>query len=73
MVKKNPLSTFVINPLIHIRQKEKITLKIAVKVAGVNGPLYGKDMHCSKILPPKQVTMAFIYKFCCLLKGYWTG
>jgi hypothetical protein len=34
-VKKNPLSTFVINPLIHIRQKEKI----AVKVASVNGPL----------------------------------
>jgi hypothetical protein len=34
MVKKNPLSTFVINPLIHIRQNEKI----AVKVASVNGP-----------------------------------
>jgi hypothetical protein len=38
-VKKNALDTFVINPLIHIRQKEKIALKIAVKVASVNGPL----------------------------------
>ena len=28
------------NPLIHIRQKEKIAQKIAVKVASVNGPLY---------------------------------
>ena len=39
MVKKNPQSTFVINPLIHICQKEKIALKIAVKVANVNGRL----------------------------------
>jgi hypothetical protein len=39
MVKKNLLSTFVINPLIYIRQKEKIALKIAAKVASVNGPL----------------------------------
>jgi hypothetical protein len=39
MVKKNALSTFVVNPLIHIHQKEKIALEIAVKVASVNRPL----------------------------------
>ena len=38
---ENPLGTFVINPLIHIRQKEKIALKIAVKVASVDGPSQG--------------------------------
>jgi hypothetical protein len=37
MVKKNPLSTFGINQLIHIRQREKIALEIAAKVASVNG------------------------------------
>jgi hypothetical protein len=39
MLEKNPLSTFVINPLIDIRQKERIALEMAVKVASVNGPL----------------------------------
>jgi hypothetical protein len=38
-VKKNALDTFVINPLIHIRQKDEIALEIAVKVASVSGPL----------------------------------
>jgi hypothetical protein len=37
MVKKNALSTFVINALIHIHQKEKIALEFAVIVASVNG------------------------------------
>jgi hypothetical protein len=36
MVKKNALSTLIIYPLIHIRQKKKIALEIAVKVASVN-------------------------------------
>jgi hypothetical protein len=39
MVKKNLLTACGINPLIHIRQKKKIALEIAVKVASVNGPL----------------------------------
>ena len=39
MVKKNLLTPCGINPLIHIRQKEKIALEIAGKVASVNGPL----------------------------------
>jgi hypothetical protein len=39
MVKNNALSTFIINPLIHIHQKKKIALEIAVKVASVNGPI----------------------------------
>jgi hypothetical protein len=38
MVKKNLLGTFVVNPLIHIREKEKIAPEIAVEVASVNGP-----------------------------------
>jgi hypothetical protein len=38
MVEKNPLSTFVVNPLIHIHQKEKIALEFAVKIASLNGP-----------------------------------
>jgi tRNA(Ile)-lysidine synthase TilS/MesJ len=29
LAKKNPQSTFVIKPLVHIRQKEKIALKVA--------------------------------------------
>jgi hypothetical protein len=37
MVKKNPLSTFIINPLIDIREnKEKIALKIVVKVVSIH-------------------------------------
>ena len=39
MVKKNLLTACGVNPLIHIRQKEKIALEIAAKVASVNGPL----------------------------------
>ena len=45
-VKKNAPTTFVITPLLHIRQKEKIALEIRVKVASVNGHVYTGDFCC---------------------------
>lgn len=38
-LKKSTFRTFVINPLVHIHQTEKIAPEIAVKIAGVNQPL----------------------------------
>jgi hypothetical protein len=49
MVKKNALSTLIIYPLIHTRQKKKIALEIAVKVASVNWRL-GSGYGDMKIL-----------------------
>jgi hypothetical protein len=40
-VRKHALSTFIINPLVGIHQ-EKMSLKIAAKIASVNGPLESK-------------------------------
>ena len=42
---KHALSTFVINSLIHIHQKEKIAPEIAAKIASVNGNLHRGYIH----------------------------
>ena len=57
------LKTFVINPLIHIHQKEKITLEIAVIIVSVDRPLLVKNIaFCLMIKISRKMMKSLIRK-----------
>jgi hypothetical protein len=62
----------VTGSLIHIRQKQKIALKIAVEVASVNGPLEVTAQNSARQLKPETMIkkLKIGYQNSTLF-GYW--